>query len=388
MEWVIMNNELKIIDTLTVKNNQITVSSLYVAQVFHKRHGHIINTIDKTIQDTGHEFSQPNFRLAKYKDNQGKMRKSYNLTKDGFVFLVMGFTGKEVARFKVEYINAFNQMQQQLLEQHTNQNALPHHTTRPKPSINHSIISVGSQEVASYFGVDHEQLVNQIKQFRVIARPNNGFYKETYPARQDDSKRYGLDYRLGKEAFLMLNLGDEPHIKRSILEILQSFNDLEKRSNSNMFNLLSNVKKSIWQQKQQAETLLTKGSGNTETIKQTKNNAAELLECIIVIIQEVIDSEPKGLMNVDQIGSKQNTSNLSAKQIKLTNAIKLLSTIAEQNNELLNGQAFLMKHIINALQQNIKGNDDVLGYLENMMRNYGILVSAEEQPEGYGVISC
>lgn len=38
----------------------------------------------------------------------------YYLTKDGFVILAMGFTGKVAAKFKEAYINAFNEMEERL----------------------------------------------------------------------------------------------------------------------------------------------------------------------------------------------------------------------------------------------------------------------------------
>lgn len=38
----------------------------------------------------------------------------YQITRDGFAFLAMGFTGKRAAQFKEAYINAFNQMEKQL----------------------------------------------------------------------------------------------------------------------------------------------------------------------------------------------------------------------------------------------------------------------------------
>ena len=47
------------------------------------------------------EFSERNFALAKYKDRQGKLRESYEMTKDGFTLLVMGYTGDKAMR-KVE----------------------------------------------------------------------------------------------------------------------------------------------------------------------------------------------------------------------------------------------------------------------------------------------
>jgi hypothetical protein len=41
----------------------------------------------------------------------------YCITRDGFVFLAMGFTGTKAAQFKEAYINAFNQMEKQLNKQ-------------------------------------------------------------------------------------------------------------------------------------------------------------------------------------------------------------------------------------------------------------------------------
>ena len=38
----------------------------------------------------------------------------YYMDRDGFTLLVMGFTGKEALNWKVKYIQAFNQMEEQL----------------------------------------------------------------------------------------------------------------------------------------------------------------------------------------------------------------------------------------------------------------------------------
>ena len=38
----------------------------------------------------------------------------YYMTRDGFTFLAMGFTGKVAAQFKEAYINAFNEMEEKL----------------------------------------------------------------------------------------------------------------------------------------------------------------------------------------------------------------------------------------------------------------------------------
>ena len=51
-----------------------------------------------------------NFRQSSYFNLQGKEQPCYEMTKDGFTLLAMGFTGKKAIEFKINYINAFNQM--------------------------------------------------------------------------------------------------------------------------------------------------------------------------------------------------------------------------------------------------------------------------------------
>lgn len=57
------------------------------------------------------EFADRNFIISEYTDEQGKPRKQYILTRDGFTLLAMGFTGAKAMQFKVAYINAFNRME-------------------------------------------------------------------------------------------------------------------------------------------------------------------------------------------------------------------------------------------------------------------------------------
>ncbi len=52
--------------------------------------------------------------MSEYTDNTGRKLQSYEMTKDGFMFLVMGFTGKKAAAIKEAYINAFNEMKPQI----------------------------------------------------------------------------------------------------------------------------------------------------------------------------------------------------------------------------------------------------------------------------------
>lgn len=68
--------------------------------------------------DYSPEFNASNFGMVEYVDAKGEARTEYAMTRDGFTFLAMGFTGKEAARWKENYIAAFNAMEQRLLPEH------------------------------------------------------------------------------------------------------------------------------------------------------------------------------------------------------------------------------------------------------------------------------
>lgn len=97
---------------VSIENGKVTTSSLIVAQHFTKRHANILRSIQNL--ECSQNFRQLNFELAEYKDEQNKPRQYYIITKDGFMFLVMGFTGKQAAIWKERFIEAFNAMEARL----------------------------------------------------------------------------------------------------------------------------------------------------------------------------------------------------------------------------------------------------------------------------------
>lgn len=109
-------------ELVIVMQNKAVCSSLEVATNFKKNHFHIIRDIEtKIIGIADMQFTQSNFGLSEYKDESGKANKMYFMTRDGFSLLAMGFTGKQAMEFKINYINAFNQMEKLLLEKQTQQ---------------------------------------------------------------------------------------------------------------------------------------------------------------------------------------------------------------------------------------------------------------------------
>ncbi len=92
--------------------DRLFVTSLDISNRFGKQHLHVLEAIRNL--DCSPEFSQSNFRLSDYKTERGKTYPLYEITRDGFVFLCMGFTGPAAALWKERYIAAFNAMEQAL----------------------------------------------------------------------------------------------------------------------------------------------------------------------------------------------------------------------------------------------------------------------------------
>lgn len=91
---------------ITELDGEAAVSSLSVAKAFGKEHKNVIRDVREL--DCSPEFSRLNFKLAERKDAQDKPRPYYMMTRNGFTFLTMGYTGKKAARLKEAYIEAFN----------------------------------------------------------------------------------------------------------------------------------------------------------------------------------------------------------------------------------------------------------------------------------------
>ena len=101
------------------QNDQVKTNSVLVAKVFNKEHGKVMRDIANL--KCSNDFRAANFGLSSYVNEQNKEFPMYEMTKDGFTFLVMGYTGQKAAEFKEAYINAFNKMEAELKSQQTKQ---------------------------------------------------------------------------------------------------------------------------------------------------------------------------------------------------------------------------------------------------------------------------
>ncbi|EGB0935217.1 transcriptional regulator [Escherichia coli] len=124
-ELIKFTNEAAIMATIptlshpdvTIKNGRAVTTSIAIAEFFGKRHERVLDKIRNL--DCSAKFTEHNFVLSEYTDSTGRKLPMYQITKNGFVFLVMGFTGKKAAAFKEAYIAEFDRMEAELRQNNT-----------------------------------------------------------------------------------------------------------------------------------------------------------------------------------------------------------------------------------------------------------------------------
>ncbi len=93
------------------KNTPVT-TSLLVAEKFGKNHRHVLEAIDELVKGVA-EKSADLFQESTYVHPQNSQRyRMYIMNRDGFSLLVMGFTGSKALQFKLDFIEAFNKMEE------------------------------------------------------------------------------------------------------------------------------------------------------------------------------------------------------------------------------------------------------------------------------------
>jgi Rha family phage regulatory protein len=135
---------------LVVQHDRVCTTSVAVAEFFGKRHDNVMRDIealiadceapfreskiglaeseseisflnfeerdyvDSVASDSVSAFMASNFQSGQYVDGRSKTWPMYLMTKDGFMLLAMGFTGRKALAWKIRYIEAFDAMAQTL----------------------------------------------------------------------------------------------------------------------------------------------------------------------------------------------------------------------------------------------------------------------------------
>ena len=100
------------------QNGELVVSSREVAGNFDKEHRKVVRAIENKIKNlTAQKCPVEKLFIKSSFNHKGNEYKEYLLTRDGFSFIVMGFTGSKADNWKLKYIEAFNKMEKQLEKQ-------------------------------------------------------------------------------------------------------------------------------------------------------------------------------------------------------------------------------------------------------------------------------
>lgn len=106
-------------DMINIVSGQATVNTKQVAEHFKLKGGHRyvlsqVRSIIAASHKEGDDFGALNYLLSSYISLQNKELECYEMTRDGFSILAMGFTGAEAMKWKKKYLKAFNEMESAL----------------------------------------------------------------------------------------------------------------------------------------------------------------------------------------------------------------------------------------------------------------------------------
>lgn len=96
-------------------NKKLTISSLKFSKDFGIRHADLLKKIRSF--KCSKKFTERNFSLSKYLDSTGRTLTCYEITQQGFTFLISRMSGRVSDQFVEMYINAYEEMAQQLIHE-------------------------------------------------------------------------------------------------------------------------------------------------------------------------------------------------------------------------------------------------------------------------------
>lgn len=111
-----MNTPL--IPIVSVHDGKPVTTSLVVAEHFGKEHKHVLRDIDALLAQVPDSFDKSNFGPSEHEVRVGlgftRKERYFELTRDAFTLLAMGFTGAQALKFKDAFLDAFNQLEREL----------------------------------------------------------------------------------------------------------------------------------------------------------------------------------------------------------------------------------------------------------------------------------
>ena len=196
-------------ELVVIQNRQAVTTSLQVAESFEKEHKNVLRDIENLTAQNRAVKSY--FHEGTYRNERGREYAMYYMNRDGFTLLAMGFNGKKALDFKLKYIEAFNQMEEQLKPEQPDglelalQAALQH--TREIKEIKTDVDYLkGSMRIDSLQQQEIQHTANQSVVHALGGKESNA-YKEI------KRKTYSAFWNEFKQYFKVPRYGDIPKVK-------------------------------------------------------------------------------------------------------------------------------------------------------------------------------
>lgn len=189
--------------SLYAKKNTVYCSSRQVAEEFGKRHDNVVRDIREL--DCSAEFRLLNFEESSYRNEQNKKQPMYYMTRNGFMFLVMGYRGKKAAAIKEAIITRFNEMEEfirSLLDsrlmfkdfteaiENAHDDPKSYHFSNEFDMVNRIVLGMSAKQFRELHGIDKGDSIRpfltdeQISDIRFLQHADAGFMEAGIPPEQ------------------------------------------------------------------------------------------------------------------------------------------------------------------------------------------------------------
>ena len=248
---------IEVAELVQEQDGQAITTSLKIAEIFNKQHKNVLQSIREL--DCSDDFRglnfQPSLKIRELPNGMGNRQDPYYLiTRDGFVFLVMGFTGKTAAKFKEAYIRAFNEMEERLRQrkqleqqQRAAKAARPQLTIGDLPGVVHeqlqqtgSIVELRGQQrvvstvtLAGLTGRRHKCVCDSVRSmFKHVLRPKRLFIRDTRTVRRGYGEEAdgGVIYYITIEGFNVMRTHCKSISSEVADEVLAAFRKAKGRT--------------------------------------------------------------------------------------------------------------------------------------------------------------
>lgn len=168
--------------------NQVVVSSIQLAEHFDKRHCDVLRLLNALLRSANKQRLSKHFFKSNYKDETGKNNTMYLMDRDGFSLLVMSFKGEKALKWKLDFIDAFNTMEQEIK---TNTNQLNANLKNQLDIISNELKNLKIQRHNFFIEYDEQNALLHKKQIELLRFKA---FRNLILAKQLENDSAGLSY--------------------------------------------------------------------------------------------------------------------------------------------------------------------------------------------------